>query len=241
MHSNVGGGYPDDTLAYIPFVWMITEAQHCGLKFKSDAVPPPGVHQTDPFKNAISKRDKDGRIYDPRKGLGGYYRYGPRKLVQLCNPQYKKKEDDEVMIERPKIHESVFRRIDNRAHAYAPIGLPPTYDVVKDSGEIVTPDQYGFETDQDAKARADTPGVYLERYLETPDRVFRDGRSHAVAAGVSPAALGAPIRRVCQPDPLGIRHHPRRRQLPADSPKPGSTAMRAVPSSSWRCCCWWRA
>jgi uncharacterized protein (DUF2235 family) len=35
-HSNVGGGYPDDSLAYIPFVWMITEARHCGLKFKSD-------------------------------------------------------------------------------------------------------------------------------------------------------------------------------------------------------------
>jgi len=152
-HSNVGGGYPDDTLAYIPFVWMITEAQHCGLKFKSDAATPPA--DPDTFKNAISKRDKDGRIYDPRKGLGGYYRYGPRKLVQLCNAQYSKKEDDEVLIERPKIHESVFRRIDNHAHAYAPVGLPPTYDVVKENGTIVTPDQYGFETDNDAKARAD--------------------------------------------------------------------------------------
>lgn len=157
VHSHVGGGYPDDTLAYIPFVWMITEAQHCGLKFKSDAVPPPALPaDPDTFKSAISKCDKDGRLYDPRKGLGGYYRYGPRKLVQLCNPQYKKKEDDEVLIERPKIHETVFRRIDNRAHAYAPIGLPPAYDVVKDTGEIVTPDQYGFETDQAAKARADS-------------------------------------------------------------------------------------
>src|SRR2546430_4518569 len=97
------------------------------------------------------------RIYDPRKGLGGYYRYGPRKLVQLCNAQYSKKEDDEVLIERPKIHESVFRRIDNHAHAYAPVGLPPTYDVVKENGTIVTPDQYGFENDNDAKARADAP------------------------------------------------------------------------------------
>ncbi len=153
VHSNVGGGYPDDTLAYIPFVWMITEAQHCGLKFKSDAATPPA--DPDTFKNAISKRDKDGRIYDPRQGLGGYYRYGPRKLVQLCNAQYSKKEDDEVVIERPKIHESVFRRIDNHAHAYAPVGLPSTYDVVKENGAIVTPDQYGFETDNDAKARAD--------------------------------------------------------------------------------------
>ncbi len=152
VHSNVGGGYPDDTLAYVPFVWMITEAQRCGLKFKSDTMAPPA--DPDPFKNAVSKRDKDGRIYDPRAGLGAYYRYGPRKLVQLCNPQYKKKEDDEVLIERPKIHETVFRRIDNRAHAYAPVGLPPVYDVVTEDGAIMTPDQYGFETNKDAEARA---------------------------------------------------------------------------------------
>src|SRR3984893_7421791 len=157
-HSNVGGGYPDDTLAYIPYVWMITEAQRCGLKFKSDApVARPAVPaDPDTVKNAISKRDKDARSYDPRAGLGAYYRYGPRKLVQLCNYKYSKKEDDEVQIERPKIHESVFRASDNHAHAYAPVGLPSVYDIVRDDGEIVTPDQYGFETNKDAEIRADS-------------------------------------------------------------------------------------
>ncbi len=153
VHSNVGGGYPDDALAYIPLVWMLIEAQRCGLKLKSDQGNPPA--DPDALKNAVSMADKDGRIYDPRAGLGGYYRYGPRKLVQLCNYRYSKKEDDEVTIERPKIHESVFKRIRNDAHAYAPIGLPATYDVVRDNGEIVTPDQYGFETGDQAKARAD--------------------------------------------------------------------------------------
>jgi uncharacterized protein (DUF2235 family) len=153
VHSNVGGGYPDDALAYIPLVWMLNEAQRCGLKFKSDQGNPPA--DPDAFKNAISMGDKDGRIYDPRAGLGAYYRYGPRKLVQLCNYKYSKKEDDEVTIERPKIHESVFRRIANHAHAYAPIGLPATYDIVRISGEIVTPDQFGFETSGAAKTRAD--------------------------------------------------------------------------------------
>src|SRR5262249_41580636 len=129
------------------------EAKRCGLQFKSDVGNPPA--DPDAFKNAISRADKDGRIYDPRAGLGAYYRYGPRKLVQLCNYKYSKKEDDEVTIERPKIHETVFRRISNRAHAYAPIGLPPVYDVVKDNGEIVTADRYGFETSEAAKKRAD--------------------------------------------------------------------------------------
>src|SRR6266849_4327007 len=41
VHSNVGGGYPDDALAYIPLVWMLTEAQRCGLKLKSDLGDPP--------------------------------------------------------------------------------------------------------------------------------------------------------------------------------------------------------
>ena len=153
VHSNVGGGYPDDALAYIPFVWMITEARRCGLRFKSDQGSPPA--DPDTFKNAISMRDKDGRIYDPRKGLGGYYRYGPRKLIELCNFRSSRKDDDEVYIARPKIHESVFKRIANRAHAYAPVGLPAVYDVVTDDGMILTPGQHGFETDAAALARAD--------------------------------------------------------------------------------------
>jgi uncharacterized protein (DUF2235 family) len=166
VHTNVGGGYPDDALAYIPFVWMLTEARRCGLKFKSDyANDPinPDVMRADPdtFKNAISKRDKDGRLYDPRKGLGGYYRYGPRKLVPFFYPEVKKSEDDEVEVGRAKIHESVFRRIENHAQAYAPVGLPPYYDVVKDDGEIIPPDKFiiapatrAFETSAEAPLRA---------------------------------------------------------------------------------------
>jgi uncharacterized protein (DUF2235 family) len=159
VHSNVGGGYPDDSLAYIPFVWMITEARRCGLRFKSDHADDPNapdVMRADPdtFKNAISKRDKDGKIYDPRKGLGGYYRYGPRKLVPEFYPEAKKQEDDEVSVGRAKIHESVFKRLKNHAHAYTPIGLPPIYDIVKDDGEIITPDTYGLETSPHALERA---------------------------------------------------------------------------------------
>lgn len=150
VHSNIGGGYPDDALAYIPFVWMVTEARHCGLRFKQDWVEPRAVPDT--FKTAISKRDKDGRLYDPRKGLGGYYRYGPRKLVQFCAPQFRKKEDDEVLVTRPKIHESVFKRIRNHAHAYAPVGLPPQYDVVTDAGDVLTPDQYKSAYDRNAES-----------------------------------------------------------------------------------------
>ena len=152
VHSNVGGGYPDDALAYIPLVWMMTEAQHCGLRFKSDHGAPPA--DPDSFKNAISMCDKDGRLYDPRKGLGGYYRYGPRKVAELCNYRFSK--HDEVFVARPKVHVSAFKRIASRSQAYAPVGLPKTYDVVTDDGLVLTPDQYGLESSAEAARRAET-------------------------------------------------------------------------------------
>lgn len=35
VHANVGGGYPDDSLAQIPLYWMMKEARVCKLCFKS--------------------------------------------------------------------------------------------------------------------------------------------------------------------------------------------------------------
>ena len=119
MHSNVGGGYPDDSLAHIPQYWIMTEARQCGLRFKTapDADP-------DSMVNTEAARDKDGRIYDSRSGLGSYYRYGPRKLAELCDEKFSKKPGDAVLIRVPKIHESVFKRIQSNAHPSAPARHP---------------------------------------------------------------------------------------------------------------------
>ncbi|MGY4512110.1 DUF2235 domain-containing protein [Bradyrhizobium sp. USDA 3650] len=124
VHSNVGGGYPDDSLAYIPIYWIWKEAKDCGLKFKSSPSADP-----DAFLAAQSKGDKDGRLYDSRSGLGGYYRYGPRDVDQLCDSGATD-ERDFVKIVAPKIHETVFRRIAMGAHSYAPVGLPQSYEIV---------------------------------------------------------------------------------------------------------------
>ena len=114
------------------------------------------IADPDTFKNAISQQDKDGRLYDPRKSLGGYYRYGPRKLVPHFYRETKKLEEDEVEVERAKIHESVFKRIANPRASLRPVGLPPVYDVVRErDGAIITPEQYGFETRQRAAVRAE--------------------------------------------------------------------------------------
>jgi uncharacterized protein (DUF2235 family) len=148
VHSNVGGGYPDDSLAHIPLVWILQEAERCGLVLKSAPQADP-----DAFRFAASGRDKDGRIYDPRSGLGGLYRYGPRNLAQLCSTIFSQERGDEVFIETPKIHESALARIQNAARGYAPLGLPARYEIVTDNGQIVPPAQ-PYETKPAAAARA---------------------------------------------------------------------------------------
>src|SRR4029453_9976891 len=85
----------------------------------------------------------------------GYYRYGPRKLQELCNMRFSGKENDEVTITEPKIHASVFERIRHGAHAYAPIGLPEHYAVVTDKGEIPDSSKNPYETAVQAKSRAE--------------------------------------------------------------------------------------
>jgi hypothetical protein len=138
MHANVGGGYPDDALANVSLSWIMAEAQQAGLIFKEMAHAEP-----DALLTADSAKDKDGRLYDSRSGLGGYYRYSPRKIVDFYEKMpeaiERKKEAAKAKATAdktrapallPKIHESVFSRIKIGAHLYAPIGFPEQYEVV---------------------------------------------------------------------------------------------------------------
>jgi hypothetical protein len=149
VHSSVGGGYPDDALAHIPLCWIMKEAQDCGLKYKVSPAADP-----DALLAALSARDKDGRMYDSRQGLGGYYRYGPRKIWDLCHARFSRKRGDEVEIKLPKIHESALRRMRQEAHPYAPIGISAKYEVVTEDRKILPPQQNPYETPQRAEARA---------------------------------------------------------------------------------------
>jgi Uncharacterized alpha/beta hydrolase domain (DUF2235) len=154
VHSNVGGGYPDDSLAQIPLVWMMSEAALQGLKFKcaEDASPQTLAH-------AISAQDKDGRIYNPRSGFGGYYRFGPRDLAALGKNLLARKNPEEgrsPLEQPPKIHETVLTRILNNAHLYAPIGLPARYDIVTAGGKVV--EQQKVERLDQADSRAAVQG-----------------------------------------------------------------------------------
>jgi len=135
VHSNVGGGYPDDSLAHVSLTWMLSEARRRGLTLKAA----PGA-DPDAFTRVRSTQDKDGRIYDSRNGLGGYYRYGPRSVAALSNTKFSADKRDRVKIAIPKIHESVFDRISVDAHLYAPLALPPAYEILTYDERIVSPD-----------------------------------------------------------------------------------------------------
>ena len=147
VHANVGGGYPDDALAYMPLYWIMQEAALRGLIFKTPPKSDPNA-----FLHVGSARDADGRQYDSRAGLAGYYRYGPRKIVDLTSAR--ESGPDAVEIFLPKIHESVLMRLRSDSNAYAPIGIPAKYGVATLQGEILQGDKNPYETPTEAAARA---------------------------------------------------------------------------------------
>lgn len=119
VHANVGGGYPDDSLAHVSLGWMMTEAKKYQLRLT------PEIEE-----NLRALADESGPIYDSRHGLAGYYRYNPRRIDKLIDTE-------KVKVPRPKIHESVFRRIKIGQDGYAPIVLPTRFAVVQINGAIV--------------------------------------------------------------------------------------------------------
>lgn len=121
VHSNVGGGCPDDSLAHVSLLWMAAEAAKKDLRLHS--------HVTDLW---VARADPNGPASDSRRGLGAYYRYNPRSIKKLTDDRFA-----DVAVERPKIHESVFKRIVAARDDYAPIVLPERYDIVTTNGAIV--------------------------------------------------------------------------------------------------------
>jgi uncharacterized protein (DUF2235 family) len=139
VHSNVGGGYPDDALSLVSLNWMVDQAEHSELKFWK--------HGRERLREADNP---EGRIYDSRRGLAGFYRYKPRKIELLKNDR-----EHAVFIDHIKVHDSVFQRIRN-CPEYSPIVLPEDYVVVDSEGRINDPvENVGGPTAVGAEDRAE--------------------------------------------------------------------------------------
>jgi hypothetical protein len=123
MHSDVGGGYPDDGLAYVSLEWMMKEAAHYGQRFCEKI-----------RAQYIALADENGPIHDSRHGVAGYYRYKPRRIDELAHQKSERKTN--VEIGRSKIHESALRRIKTGHDGYSPFVMPSGFAVVKFNGSI---------------------------------------------------------------------------------------------------------
>jgi uncharacterized protein (DUF2235 family) len=130
MHSDVGGGYPDDSLSYVSFVWMLDEARACAqIRFRPDRE-----------EEARLQADSFGPIHQSRSGPAAYYRYQPRKISALMWPRVRGSEslvDPEKPVgqgmRRPAlIHDSVFRRVLWGTDGYAPVSISRDYEIVED-------------------------------------------------------------------------------------------------------------
>jgi uncharacterized protein (DUF2235 family) len=145
VHSDIGGGYPQNGLSYVTLDWMMERAKAYGL------------HYLDEQRELLlsPQIDPNDKLNDSRKGLGSYYRYKPRNLADIYKqPPYKlsiradartirrllwKQDDPQTEIledlhpdmsrevlppPKPTIHDSVFERIAQGTDRYAPVVIP---------------------------------------------------------------------------------------------------------------------
>ncbi|HEX5210231.1 MAG TPA: DUF2235 domain-containing protein [Pseudolabrys sp.] len=113
VHANVGGGYPDDGLAFTALNWMMDEAHAVGLRYDTLIRDEIAAHV-----------NADGEEYDSRSGIAGYYRYGPRQVGALCNDK-----DHGVAVPTVRVHPAAFERIAARRRDYEPVSLNCAFSV----------------------------------------------------------------------------------------------------------------
>jgi hypothetical protein len=169
-HSNVGGGYPDDTLAHVPLAWMIGElTAYCERDWAREIRYLEGAR-----KQLIGRQDANGKLYDSRSGLARYYRYKPRDVAKLG--QVSEPHDKRVLIETPMIHESVLRRITDQTDTYAPLGVPAEYFVVPAQNAAYQTDMIDGDN-TDLPENENEQRELLTQYHEAED----DIRQHRIA------------------------------------------------------------
>ena len=108
-HSNVGGGYPKQGMSLVSLDWMMEKASHAGLRF---------LHSDRQF--CREHLNADDKLYDPRAGVGVFYRWKPRDITELSK---------KANISRPVIHISALERIAHGTEDYVPGNIPDYIDV----------------------------------------------------------------------------------------------------------------
>jgi uncharacterized protein (DUF2235 family) len=115
VHSDVGGGYPDGTLSFVPLVWMAEQVEH-DLHFQ-----PGEIDHFRTYQSAI------GPMHDSRSGAAVMYRYGPRQIGA----------DPKVSGGPPVAHFAVVERMLHGCDDYAPVTLPASAKVQLPDGRVM--------------------------------------------------------------------------------------------------------
>lgn len=113
VHSDIGGGYPESTLSFVPLVWMI-EQLGGQLRFQNGS-----IEHFQAYQSAIGPR------HDSRSGAAVLYRYDPRPILggrENGGP--------------PVVHFAVVERMLFGCDDYAPIMLPANARVLMPDGSI---------------------------------------------------------------------------------------------------------
>jgi hypothetical protein len=125
-HSNVGGGYPKQGMSLVALEWMMRKAECTGE-------PGHGLRLLAADRALYyDHANVDDKLYDPRSGLGIFYRWKVRDIAAICRMHHTK----------PSLHLSVLERIAHGTDDYAPGNLP------SGAGVVITP------TDNDEKQAA---------------------------------------------------------------------------------------
>jgi uncharacterized protein (DUF2235 family) len=147
VHSNVGGGYPDDQLSLVPLEWMMHEAMDNGLDLDKKTV-----------MEVSAAKSPYARLYDSRAGFGAYYRYEPRRASMFVadsrahhvHPSSSRSRvrrllassatkafdtaNNEIL---PIVDSSVVMRMAYGSDQYAPITLPHEFWVMAPDGTLI--------------------------------------------------------------------------------------------------------
>jgi hypothetical protein len=158
MHSDVGGGYPDESLSYVSLLWMMEEAEKADLR------------TLDVIKDRfVALASSAGPIHDSRGGVAGYYRYQPRRIaawVDPIDPRTRGLRDPLIageagprgLLRTVRVHGSVVARIVRGTDRYAPITLPDAFEIVPpETVDETAPQADSSAADPAREARPGTP------------------------------------------------------------------------------------
>lgn len=169
VHSDIGGGYPESTLSFVPLAWMADELGD-RLRFQDGEIE----HFKD-YQSAI------GPMHDSRGGAAVLYRYGPRPvLAGIVNGGL------------PVVHFAVIERMLFGCDDYAPIMLPADCLVLLPDGTKLALRPDGEDKDL---AEQQTREVMKAAYLAKATGPRREKEARAFTAMSTPDAAMSSLTR----------------------------------------------